>query len=340
MRSTIIRERINSDVSYLLQKGATDNSSDLWSSRATKSLEHFISPDKTVNFEAIENFRRDQVYIIEMPVYGTSFLDTISGARRAGRVDMRKRFEIMREHGALPLLKKYPLQMAGNPHAMELEGYSFNKRWSHSLRYLGLSKEYLSAPLSKDSDNMTVLDIGGAYGVYLWLMKQEFKNIKAVLVEFPEQLILAYYFWASSHEGAKINTLEEAYEAEVIDREFIERYDYTLVPIDCYSKLTGGAADLITNFFSLGEMNEEWFDTYKNSDVFRNAKYLFTINRFFSKPTYGTDIDILSYPLNDYKKLFFNISPYDHYHYRGKWKILTEKVEYTSQFFEFIGERQ
>lgn len=337
MTTKTIRERINADVSFLLRHGMTDNDTDLWSTRAVESLEKFISTDKSINFAAIENFRRNQLFINEVPGYGTSLRDTIAGARRADRVLLRERFEVMRSEGDLELLRKYPIQMAGNPHVMEIEGYRFNKRWSNNIRYLNLSVCHLSEPLN--AAPMMVMDIGGGYGAYLWMMKQEFPKIHPILVEFPEQLLLAHYFLASSYPDAKINTLEDAYETEAIDRSFFERFDFTLVPIDCFSKVESGAVDLVANFFSLGEMSEEWFDVYRNSDVFQGAKYLFTINRFFSKPTYGTDIDILRYRLDKYCKLYFNLSPYEQFFIRGKWKVLTQKVPYTSQFFEFIGER-
>ena len=337
MTTNTIFERIGADVAFLLRNGMTDNDADLWSSRAAESLKKFITQDKSIDLDAIENFRRNQIFINEVPGYGTSLRDMIAGSRRADRVLLRERFEVMRCEGDLALLKKYPIEMAGNPHVMEVDCYRFNKRWSNNIRYLNLTARHLGDPLNNGA--MTVMDIGGGYGAYLWMMKQEFSKTHSVLVEFPEQLLLAYYFLAMSYPEAKINTLEEAYETEVIDRAFFERYDFTLVPIDCFAKIKGGAVDLITNFFSLGEMSEEWFDVYRNSDAFLGAKYIFTINRFFSMPTYGTDIDILRYRLCEYRKLFFDISPYERNFYRGKWKVLTEKVPYTSQFFEFIGQK-
>jgi len=329
----MICDRIEAEVSYLLQNGMTDNDSDLWSSRAAKTLEKFILPDKSINYSVIESFRRNQVFVSELPCYGTSFRDQI-----AGYVNARDRYKLMQAEDDLPMLKKYPIEMVGNPRVVEIDGYRFNRRWSNNIRYMNLSERYLSEPLR--NNNTAVMDIGGGYGIYLWLMKQEFPKTLPVLVEFPEQLILAYYFLASTTPNIKINTFKDVYEADVIDRNFFDRFDFTLIPIDCYHKIKGGAIDLVSNFASLGEMNEEWFDTYRNSDVVTKAKYLFLMNRFFSKPTYGTDIDVLRYRLHEYNKIFFNGSAYEQYHYQGKWKILTEKIPYTSQFFEFIGEKK
>lgn len=333
----VFRERIDANVLFLLRNGMTENDEDLWSSRAAGALDKFINQDKTSNFEAIENFRRNQVFINEVPSYGSPLRNLVSGNRRGQHAYLHDRLEVMRDEGDLALLKKYPIEMAGNPCVVEADGYRFNKRWSNNIRYLSLCDRHLREPLQ--STAMSVMDIGGGYGMYLWMMKREFPKTMPVLVEFPEQLLLAYYFLASSFPDARINTIEEAYEADAIDRAFFERYDFTLVPIECFNKISAGSVDMAANFYSLGEMSEAWFDTYRNSDVIQEAKYLFTINRFFSQPTYGTDIDILRYRLGEYRKAYFGISPYEQYYNRGRCKFFYEKVPYTSQFFEFIGER-
>ena len=76
-----------------------------------------------------------------------------------------------------------------------------------------------------------------------------------------------------------------------------------------------------------------------NSKVLKGADYFFTINRFESRPTYDTNLNILNYKLHEFNQLHFQIGPYEKYFYERKYKFFNRKVDYTSQFFEFIGKR-
>ena len=75
-------------------------------------------------------------------------------------------------------------------------------------------------------------------------------------------------------------------------------------------------AKLITNIFSFGEMKEQTFENYKNSKVYKNAKFKLLINRFVSSPyfekTYDNSTNILNYLNKDTIK-YFDIFPIHHY---------------------------
>ena len=233
----------------------TDDKDDLWSSRIGKSLKKFLSENGRVNQKSIENFRRVQVFISELPSYQGHFLiNWISGSRRGQRQYAKNRLDKMFEHGDLDLMKKYPINRIGNPCYFDIKGYQFNERWTRHIRYLNLASKYLRESLR--SGNATVLDIGGGYGIFQGLLKAEFGEVRSALVEFPEQLLLAYYYFAMNYPQAKINTLEEANEAKVIDKNFVSKYDFLLIPIECYSKIQKNTFDIVCNFNSLGEMSE------------------------------------------------------------------------------------
>lgn len=331
-----IYNRIHNEIKFMLNNAKTDNKDDLWSSRAAQFLRKYVDDDVNVKYDVIENFRNNQVFINESPSR-SSILYNVSGSIRGQKRFLKERYKVMCELGDIEWLEKYPISEVGKPYVVNIDGYLFNKRWSNNLRYLSLLNKHLDENLS--SDSFVTMDIGGGYGILLYLLKHEYPNMKHILVEFPEQLILSFYFLLNSFPSAKINTLEEVYAAEYIDKIFINKYDFCLIPIDCFSKINDDCVDMVTNFFSLGEMSEEWFKTYRDSSLFSSAKYFFTVNRFFSKPTYGTNIDVLDYKLEVYKKLHFDVSQYEQYYYGAKWIIFESKIPYTSQFFEFIGEK-
>jgi len=334
-----IFEKLRQEARFLQQKCLTDNDEDIWSSRMASQLSRIISDDGEINKSGIKNFRQNLVFINEHPNFNNLYpYNFLIGSRRSQINFLKERLQVMKDEGDAYLLKKYPINMIGNPNVVPVKGYSFNRRWSNNLRYLSLSLQYLSDVLS--NNNSSLLDLGGGYGIFPSLLKQEFNNLKLAVVEFPEQLLLTYYFLASTFPDAKINSLEEVYDVEVIDKEFISQFDFVLIPIDCYKKIEKGAFTVLSNFFSLGEMSEEWFDTYIKGDAFQGADYLLTINRFESRPSYNTMLNILDYNLDQYEKIHFQISPYERYYYERKYLFFSKREYYTSQFFEFIGKRK
>ncbi|MFC1462398.1 putative sugar O-methyltransferase [Verrucomicrobiota bacterium] len=331
--------RMKEDLEFLLSTCATHDSDDLWSTRMEEWKRKILTAGDTINAPAVESFRKSAVFINEVPHVTSLFpVNWISGSRRAQFWLMRDRFTVVEREGDLEYLKKHPISPVGNPCFVEMDGCRFNKRWSNNIRYLSLSARCLGDVLS--SGDARLLDIGGGYGIYPLLLKKEFGGVKSAVVEFPEQLLLTYYFLASSFPDAKINTLQAAYDAAAIDRTFIDEYDFVLIPIGCYGKIEKGAFNVVANFFSFGEMSEEWFHTYVDGDAYQGADYCFTINRFESRPTYPTNLNVLDYRLHEYETLHFQVSPYEKYTIRGRWVFWWEKLYYESQFFEFIGKKK
>jgi len=334
-----IAANLQVQIDGLLARGLTSDPNDLWSVRAAANIRKFIDSDGRLDMDTVENFRRRQVFVNEAPgADRRSLKDHLSGWRRAGWRLIEDRYDVMKEAGDLEWVRKYPIAMPGNPYVFEKDGYRFNKRWSHNIRYLSLAAAHLGDTLK--ADRHTLLDIGGGYGIFPMLMKREFPNVSPLLLEFPEQLLLAYYFIRSCHPDWKVNTIDEAEKAPSIDADFVAKYDFVLVPISCFEKIAPDFVTIASNFFSLGEMSEEWFDAYINSGPVRNARYFITINRFFSRPTYNTSIDVLRYGLEKYRKIYFEESKYELGYYEGRCKFFTKYIPYTSRFFEFIGERQ
>lgn len=333
-----ILTRLSDDFQYLKQCSVGKESDDLWTGRMEKSLGRFLKNNGQIDEDKVRNFRRIQASISELPTRQNLFpINWISGSYRGERRYGKDRLALLKKEGDLEYLEKYPINMVGNPFYFEMEGYQFNERWSRNIRYLHLAKIYLNDFLTSKG---RVLDIGGGYGIFSHLIAQEFEAPSAI-VEFPEQLLLTYYYLAMNFPGERINTLKEIDEAETIDEDFVKQFDFVLIPIHCYHKIKAGVFNMVTNFNSFAEMSEQWFYSYLDSEVFKTAEYFYTLNLFDSKPTYSTNLNILDYRLQDFDKLYFRLSPLFGKYYTGSNYDFTVKQEHiASQCFEFIGKRK
>ena len=103
------------------------------------------------------------------------------------------------------------------------------------------------------------------------------------------------------------------------------------------------SVEMVTNFFSFGEMRREWFLDYVTSPLFKTAEFFFTCNRVESaprlEPTYDSDLTILDYPLREFQKIFFGVFPLYPYYTTSRFAFAYEKRTTSSQNFDFIGRR-
>ena len=111
-----------------------------------------------------------------------------------------------------------------------------------------------------------------------------------------------------------------------------------------YEKLDKLRIDLLSNFFSLGEMRREVFANYISSSAFQKAKSIYAVNRFVSSPffeqTYDNDLTILDYCFPNHEVNYFDIFPI---HYFGLYvrELLGNKRarSISSPYFEAIWNR-
>lgn len=324
-----------------LSSPATDLVTD-WRDRLATQPQRFIintGDDWSIDHEALRNFRRHQILVNDVPSHDSGKFDLkslLGGGRRGQRRMLREILAVLKDHGDVNLLRKYPCHPAGNPQIFHYQGFSYTHRWFKHIYLLSLLNRVLGPKLEK---SFVGLDVGSSYGIFSSLVKKEYPDSHHILVDFPEQLILAYYFLGACFPEAKIAGIEEVSSLDTISRDFVERFDFVLVPHTLYQKIGPGAGDLVTNFASFGEMRRYWFDYYLKSEPFVTAKYFFTANHIQSYPTYDTDVTILDYPIWDpEKKLHFGNSPgftgYFTYHRRALF--FYEKRAYAP-FFEYIG---
>lgn len=335
-----------------------------WQQLLIQEPEKLFKADGSVNFENLINFRRLNIFVSDQGPFTDfasfdpqTWLETflrkplrsvieivkerVLGVCRGQRQMLRDVYEVLERDGATDLLKKYPVrQSPGNPYCYDYKGCSFNLRWARHIYFNNLIQRYLKEEI-KGVSRFINLDIGCSYGVFASIFKSEFPNSVQVLVDFPDQLLLAYYFLSIKFPDSRIATMKDFADKRVLTREYLEGYDFILVPVPMFSKLNEGSVDMVTNFFSFGEMRREWFKEYLNSAVFRGAKYFFTCNRFESaprmEPTYDSDLTILDYPIDLYNQKFFGVFPLYPYHVSSFGPFSYQRNSHSSQYFDFIG---
>ena len=338
----IIRD-IESDIFVLKEKSEnvqTDGLERKWLRNVYREPKRFINPDLTINKEALRNFRKLFIFVPDVPIFNPTPWDLINilgGGRRASKRLLMDCLDILIKNGYDALLKKYPCSHIGNPYAFKYKGYSYTHRWTRHIHLLGLFKKVLGETIS---DNFVMLDIGSSYGIFSHLMKKEFKKAHCILVDFPEQLVLARYFLAMNNPELSIAGFKEVLNANQLDRDFFKKYDFILVPLTRYKKIMPHSTDMVTNFVSFCEMKREWLNYYIENEPFLSTKYFFTVNRFRSAPEFDSDLTILDYKLEKFKKLHFTINPILEYTYKRQFLFFYHKYVYSSRQFEFIGERK
>ena len=338
----LIRD-INSDVQTYQELGLLANHAQelipKWDALVKEEPKRFIKDDFTVDPEALANFRHSQIFVPDYPVREVNHFNlrnAIGGERRGIKKLLKECLTVLKEAGCADLLLKYPCHPAGNPHVFKHEGYSYTFRWHKHIYFLALFNRFLSDKLPPD---FIGLDIGSSYGIYPSLLKKEYPNSHHILVDFPEQLVLAHYFLGASVPGARIGGLKDLAKGETLSRGFIEQYDFVLVPVPKYQDIAPASADLVTNFASFGEMSRTSFEYYLKSHPFVTAKYFLTANRIMSWPDYDTDLAIVDYPVWDSeKRIHFAVSPpfSNIYRYDRRYLFFNQRVGYPP-YFEYVG---
>ena len=202
---------LNRDLKTLVELCGTKNTNDLWSERVQAWLRKLVNSDGTLRTEVVSNFRRRQAFVKEMPNYARLTPKAlINGWHRGSWKCTEERLEVVIQEGDADLLTKHPISPVGNPIVAEIGGFRYNKRWLNNIRYLSLANRFLKPYLEKQG--AALLDIGGAFGAFLYLLKREYPGLKLGIVEFPEQLLLTRYFLKSQWPELRINSIREVIE--------------------------------------------------------------------------------------------------------------------------------
>lgn len=345
-----IIENIELQVSeFQNKKMSRETLGNFWCNRTEDGLK------RMKNIDIFINFRRNNLLVVDLPYQPNSrkarlIFNLFMKFHRympfihEYKVDFKllyDAYDFIREQHLEDLLKANPLSLTGNPYAFEKDGLRFTRRWVRHIYFLSLYEKYLEP--NKD-EIKTIMDIGSSWGAFSHLVKKNHPDTRFILVDVPEQLALAHYYLKSEMPYCRIATPQDVQKTKKISSSFLKNYDFILVPCFDYEKIGSGIVDLVTNFVSFCEMSKEWFNLYTKSEAFKTAKFLFIWNSVIKEKNPGVQISILDYPLYDYGKIHFNISPllWVHYKQRKKFNIIPAKAEmyYHEPFFEFIGRRR
>jgi putative sugar O-methyltransferase len=329
---TVIQSRI------ILKNNSNKFNKNIWFERMDSWFFKVIKNNK-INWDMLKNFRRHALLLTEVPYEPQSRLKSFFRSIIRNPADKKycyTNFEKLLLKGYEKNLKNHHFSHVGNPHFYIKDGIKFNERWLRHVRSCELFKKYIEP---EKLNKINVIDIGGGYSQFSCMLKNITPVHKIATVDYIEQLFFSFYFIKINYPSCRINTLQEVIDADIIDQNFIEKFDFLLIPIQCFAKIKNGLFNIVCNFSSLGEMPKDTFDSYINSDVIKKANFLFTINRLDSWPTYNNQITILDYKLQDYNIIHQSISPLWDSYYTSFTNFIIKKVNFESRNFEFIGKK-
>ena len=228
--------------------------------------------------------------------------------------------------------------MPGSTIFFECENTSVNVRW---LRYLYIVQKIKTLKLIEG--NQIWIDVGCYYGGLAGLVKKYFPSIKIVLVDFHHQLCRSYVYLSELYPDSNHIFPDDVGKYKNFDN--LPDGSILYVPVSKYKEVEHNKVDLYTNFFSFGEMRPEAFNSYTESNIYKESKNIYLVNRFVSAPyfesTYDTKLNILDYSLSKKDAFYFDIFPIHHY------MLLKREVfgrrqfrNFSSSYFEYIKKRK
>jgi len=223
----------------------------------------------------------------------------------------RDDMDILNEVGAQELMLENPVHKTpGATATYHVNDTSINLRW---LRYIYALKRILDFKIL--GDNSIWVDVGSYYGGLQGLVHKYAPTSRIVMVDFHHQLCRSFIYLSQLYPDALHITPDELKDYDSL--EVMPSGAFVYVPVSDYEKIADQKVNLVTNFFSLGEMRREYFDVYHNSRLFNESDMTYIVNRFVSAPffdsTYDNDLSILDYYSSNRKKEYFDIFPMHHF---------------------------
>lgn len=312
-----------------------------WNQRFARGTRRLFREDGGLDPAALDDFRRLRIFAGDNPIGDLSLrnpLNLVGPRRRGERALLRRCLRILEKNGYAELLRQYPSPPVGNPHQFEHRGYTYTHRWFKHIYSLGLLRRVLGDRLGP---GFTSVDIGCAYGIFSSLLHQEYPGSHHVLVDLPEQLLLASCFLREYLPGCRVAGLRELADDKTITRERIEEFDFVLLPPQLFEQLAPGSIDLVASFAALGELKRSYFDYYVNAPAFRAASFLATANPLVSSRMFpDSDLTVLDFPIWDAeKRLHFDVAQAFFHPYMPPRRstLFSYERHRFHVFFEYVG---
>ena len=87
-----------------------------------------------------------------------------------------------------------------------------DERFLRHLRTVQLVKSYVDF----DADDL-VIDVVSGYRQFISMLIRQVDSIRAAIIDFPQQLFLAWYFLRNIWLDLKINAIKEAYQKDFLN---------------------------------------------------------------------------------------------------------------------------
>jgi putative sugar O-methyltransferase len=215
--------------------------------------------------------------------------------------------EILKAVGGEKLLKENPIHLTpGAKDFCFVDGISVSIRW---LRYLYLLQRIQDLKLIPYGG--TWLDVGSYYGGLQGLVKKYRPDVRIVLADFHHQLCRSYIYLKTLYPEAVHVLPGQLSKVETLTGLAAGAIAY--LPATDFHRIADQRVDLVTNFFSFGEMRRSVFDSYFNSIMFRQSGKSYLVNRFVSSPffekTYDSDLNVFDYSSNERDTEYFDVFP-------------------------------
>jgi putative sugar O-methyltransferase len=231
-------------------------------------------------------------------------------------------------------LKDNPVdQTPGNPKYSKIHNFKVNSRW---MRYIYLANTIKAKDLLPSGG--VWVDIGSYYGGLQGVVFKYNQSSKVILVDFHHQLFRSYAYLSEVFPNVKHNLgINETLEDE-------SKGSFNYVHVSDFFALKSLNIDLLTNFFSFGEMQRDVFKNYIDSEVAAKSSTIYTVNRFVSAPffekTYDNDLSVLDYQFSSHRLSYFDVFPIHHFaEFSREFFGVTRPRNTSSSYFESIFKR-
>ena len=139
-----------------LQKGsgrlAMSGLGNEWTRQMLTEPRRFMTGDIHIDRPAIRNFRRKQIFVMDLPIGRQGLLNPlniIDGGRRGHARMLKELLKTLEDYNFGDILKKYPCSTVGNPNIFQGRGYAFTFMWIKHIYSLGLFTRYIKPELGE-----------------------------------------------------------------------------------------------------------------------------------------------------------------------------------------------
>ena len=69
------------------------------------------------------------------------------------------------------------------------------------------------------------------------MIHKKYKKIKIIIIDLPEQLMLAKYYLSTNFPKSRVSNLKEVYKIKKIDKNFLKNFEIILIPNTEFKKI-------------------------------------------------------------------------------------------------------